>query len=244
MTATPRAFASFDAAFALSFKEEIAGETFFASLAETEPDPRPAALWAKLALIEARTVAAPRPLATAMGLTPVDKAAVRREGPDEAADGQAQTLAEGLAARREGRADGRPGIATGGTIHGNPLSTAAALAMLYAVQSKAGYARISALGTRLSDGIDAMTAQRGLPWRAFRHGPRSGFCLTPALPRTAAEAAASMHRPFNAARRVFMANRGIWDAIHSAGPQVGFSHDANDIDRYLAVAAEFLDLVT
>lgn len=158
--------------------------------------------------------------------------------------GMTPTLAEGLAARREGRADGRPGIATGGTIHGNPLSTAAALAMLDAVQSKSGYARISALGTRLSDGIDAMTAQRGLPWRAFRHGPRSGFCLTPALPRTAAEAAASMHRPFSAARRVFMANRGIWDAIHSAGPQVGFSHDANDIDRYLAVAAEFLDLVT
>ncbi len=158
--------------------------------------------------------------------------------------GMTPALAEGLAARREGRPDGRSGIATGGTIYGNPLSTAAALAMLDKVQTEGGYARISALGARLSDGIDAMAAQRGLPWRAFRHGPRSGFCLTPALPRTAAEAAPSMHRPFNAARRVFMANRGIWDAIHSAGPQVGFSHDAADIDRYLAVAADFLDQVT
>ena len=61
------------------------------------PLPRPAALWAKLALIEARTIAALRPLATAMGPPPVDKAAVRREGRDEAADWQALPFAEGMA---------------------------------------------------------------------------------------------------------------------------------------------------
>jgi glutamate-1-semialdehyde 2,1-aminomutase len=158
--------------------------------------------------------------------------------------GMTAPVAAGLAARRDGRADGQKGIATGGTIYGNPLSAAAALAMLDEVQTEAGYARISRLGTRLSDGIEALAAERGLAWTAFRQGPRSGFCLTPALPRTAAEAAPSMHRSFNAARRAFMANRGVWDAIHSAGPQVGFSHDAADIDRYLGVADEFLDQVT
>jgi glutamate-1-semialdehyde 2,1-aminomutase len=153
-------------------------------------------------------------------------------------------IAEWLAAHHDGVAGAEKGIATGGTLYGNPLSTAAALAMLDDVQSEAAFARIEALGTRLADGIDALIARHRLPWRAFRFGPRSGFCLTPDWPRGVDEAVASIHRPFTAARRVFMANRGIWDAIWSAGPQVGFSHDAADIDRYLAVAAEFLDQVT
>ena len=116
--------------------------------------------------------------------------------------------------------------------------------MLEEVQTEDGYTRIRALGKKLADGIDALIAARGLPWRAFRYGPRTGFCLAPALPSNGAEATPSMHRGFNAARRVFMANRGIWDAIWSAGPQVGFSHEAEDIDLYLCVAADFLDRVT
>jgi glutamate-1-semialdehyde 2,1-aminomutase len=158
--------------------------------------------------------------------------------------GMTAPIAAWLAAHHDGSASDEMGIATGGTLYGNPLSTAAALSMLEDVQTEPAYARIARLGTRLSDGIDAMISDHGLPWRAFRYGPRSGFCLTPDLPRNVVEAFASMHRPFNAARRVFMANRGIWDAIYSAGPQVGFAHDEADIDRYLSVASDFLDHVT
>ena len=32
-----------------------------------------------------------------------------------------------------------------------------------------------------------------------------------------------------------MANRGVWDAIASAGPAVSFAHDAADVDEYLGV---------
>lgn len=158
--------------------------------------------------------------------------------------GMTAPIAAWLAAHHDGSASGEKGIATGGTLYGNPLSTAAALAMLDEVQTEAAYDRIAALGTRLSDGIDALITRHGLPWCAFRYGPRSGFCLAPDIPRSVIEAQPSMHRPFTAARRVFMANRGIWDAIWSAGPQVGFAHDEGDIDRYLAVAADFLDQVT
>lgn len=158
--------------------------------------------------------------------------------------GMTAPIAAWLAAHHDGSASGEKGIATGGTLYGNPLSTAAALSMLDEVQTEPAYARIAKLGTRLSDGIDAMISGHGLPWRAFRYGPRSGFCLTPDLPRSVVEAFASIHRPFTAARRVFMANRGIWDAIYSAGPQVGFAHDEADIDRYLSVASDFLDQVT
>jgi hypothetical protein len=45
------------------------------------------------------------------------------------------------------------------------------------------------------------------------------------------------------ARRVFMANRGIWDAVVSAGPQVSFAHDAADIARYVELADEFLGAI-
>ena len=37
-----------------------------------------------------------------------------------------------------------------------------------------------------------------------------------------------------------MANRGIWDAIISAGPQVSFAHTEADVDTYLRVVGEFL----
>ena len=43
--------------------------------------------------------------------------------------------------------------------------------------------------------------------------------------------------------RLFMANRGVWDAVGSAGPQVSLVHDGADVERYLSLAAEFLDQI-
>ncbi len=97
MNAKARQFDSFDAAFAMAFEEEVSGETFFAALGETEPDPRRAALWVKVALIENRTVAALRPLAEALGVTPTDEAEVRRIGRDQAREWQALPFAEVMA---------------------------------------------------------------------------------------------------------------------------------------------------
>ena len=135
----------------------------------------------------------------------------------------------------------RRGIAIGGTTFASALTLAAARATLEEVLTPAGYARIAQLGGRLADGLEALIAARGLPWRAFRYGPRSGFCLTPELPLNERAAQPSADQDFSDARRVFMANRGIWEAIASAGPQVSFAHDAADIDRYLAVSDAFLE---
>jgi len=41
-----------------------------------------------------------------------------------------------------------------------------------------------------------------------------------------------------------MANRGVWEAIATAGPAASFAHDMADIDAYLAVADAFLDAIT
>lgn len=97
MSASPRQFASFASAFAMAFEEEISGETFFAALAETEPDPRKAALWAKVALIENRTIAALRPLAESLGVTPADERAVRLSGREQAVEWQALPFPEVMA---------------------------------------------------------------------------------------------------------------------------------------------------
>jgi glutamate-1-semialdehyde 2,1-aminomutase len=64
--------------------------------------------------------------------------------------------------------------------------------------------------------------------------------LFPHLPRTAEEAYLSLDFGFVDAKRLFMANRGVWEAIWSAGPAVSFQHEPGHIDAYLEVAAEFI----
>jgi glutamate-1-semialdehyde aminotransferase len=137
----------------------------------------------------------------------------------------------------------RPGIATGGTTFANAVALAAARAALEHCLTPAGYARCAGLGARLADGIDRAIGKHRLPWRAHRLHARSGFCLAPEFPRTAEEAFRSVDREFIDSRRTFMANRGVWDAIWSAGPCVSFAHEPRHIDRYLEVLGEYLDEV-
>jgi glutamate-1-semialdehyde 2,1-aminomutase len=135
------------------------------------------------------------------------------------------------------------GIATGGTTYANPLSLAAVVATLTRVQTPEAFERSTALGARLADGIETTAARHGLPWRAHRLGGRSGYCLQPELPRTADDASRSLDAGLIDARRLFMANRGIWEAIASAGPAVSLAHEEGDVDTYLAVLDAFLEEV-
>jgi glutamate-1-semialdehyde aminotransferase len=138
---------------------------------------------------------------------------------------------------------GPRGIATGGTTYGSALAVAVARVVLEEILTEAAYARVDALGARLADGLEAVFARYRLPWKAFRCGPRSGYCLEPTLPRTGDEGLRSVDFELIDARRVFMANRGIWDAVASAGPQASIAHTVADIDTYLAAAAQFLGQV-
>jgi glutamate-1-semialdehyde 2,1-aminomutase len=132
------------------------------------------------------------------------------------------------------------GLAIGGTTYASAITLAAARAALDDILTEDGYARTASLGARLADGIAEIIARHGLGWREFRYGPRTGFCLTPDLPRNLSEALPSLDQAFSDSRRVFMANRGVWEAIATAGPQVSFAHSEPDIDRYLEVAGEFV----
>jgi glutamate-1-semialdehyde 2,1-aminomutase len=138
------------------------------------------------------------------------------------------------------RDNGPKGIATGGTTYGSAIAAAAARAALEQVLTEDGYRRLLALGQRLADGLDDIFRARRLPWRAQRLGPRSGFCLSRELPDNGKQAALSLDAEMIDARRMYLASRGIWDAISSAGPQVSFAHEAADVDAYLGAVDGFV----
>jgi glutamate-1-semialdehyde aminotransferase len=156
--------------------------------------------------------------------------------------GMSEAVALSVSANLDGDAGPR-GIALGGTTYGSALALAVARAMLEDIMTPAAHARLNELGLRLADGLEAVFQQRALAWTAFRCGPRSGYCLAPALPRTGDEGYQSLDIELIDTRRVFMANRGIWDAVASAGPQASIAHTEADVDRYLTTSGEFLDAI-
>jgi len=146
--------------------------------------------------------------------------------------------------RPDGRDDDKPTVATGGTLFGNPLSMAAARAAMGEVLTDAAYAHTQRLGARLADGLESAVAAAGLPWTIHRFWPRSGYTFAATLPRTATEAAAAFDVPLRRLMRVYLANRGVWEAIVGAGPTCSVAASDDDVDRYLAAFADLLGELT
>jgi glutamate-1-semialdehyde 2,1-aminomutase len=136
--------------------------------------------------------------------------------------------------RPGGRDDAKPQVAVGGTLFGNPVSMAAARAAMSEVLTDEAYAHSQRLGGRLADGIEGAVAEAGLAWTTHRFWPRSGLSFSPTLPRTAAEAAPAIDVPLRRLMRVYLANRGVWDAIVGAGPTCSVAATEDDVDLYLA----------
>jgi glutamate-1-semialdehyde 2,1-aminomutase len=134
-------------------------------------------------------------------------------------------------------------VATGGTLFGNPLSAAAARAALGEVLLPDAYAHTQKLGARLADGIAHAIAAAGLPWTACRFGPRSGQWYGP-QPATSADAQALTDMPLTRLMRIWLANRGIWEALPGAGPTVPIPAAPADVDRYVSAYSELLAELT
>ena len=132
------------------------------------------------------------------------------------------------------------GVATGGTLFGNALSLAAARVTLAEVLTEEAYDRAAALGGRLADGIEAVAEARGLPWRSHRLFNRSGYTHAPELPSNAVEARKTFDVELYNLQRLYMANRGVWEAVYSAGPACGAQATEDGVDRYLEVLDSFL----
>lgn len=151
--------------------------------------------------------------------------------------------AYGVAAALAPELDVERNIATGGTLFGNPLSAAAALATLTEVLTPDAYARATAAGSRLANGIEDAIVEASLPWTTIRFGPRSGQWYGPE-PRTGAEAHALVDMDLTRLLRVWLANRGIWEALPGAGPTCPVPTTDADVDRYVDAYAELLSTLT
>lgn len=147
--------------------------------------------------------------------------------------------AYGVTAELASELDAARNVATGGTLFGNPLSAAAAKATLTRVLTADAYARTTALGAELADGIEAAIGAAGLPWTVIRFGPRSGQWYGP-QPRTGSQATALTDRDLTRLIRIWLANRGIWEALPGAGPTVPVPATSADVARYLAAYTELL----
>jgi glutamate-1-semialdehyde 2,1-aminomutase len=141
-------------------------------------------------------------------------------------------------------ADGHPPVATGGTLFGNPLSMAAARATLSEVLTDDAYAHTQRLGALLADGIEAVIRKAGLPWTTHRLGPRSGMTFAPAMPNNALDAYAAADPALTHTAWVYLANRGVWDAIIGAGPTCSVPATDEDVEKYLDAFASFIAELT
>jgi glutamate-1-semialdehyde 2,1-aminomutase len=158
--------------------------------------------------------------------------------------GMREDLARVMVANAETPFAERAGLATGGTLFANALCLAAARAGLERVLTAEAQGEAERLGGRLADGLDAQIRGHRLPWRAHRFGARAGVCVERQLPRNGTEGARSIVPLLVDARSLFLANRGVWDAIPTAGPSVSMAHDEADVDAYLAAHDAFLDAIS
>jgi glutamate-1-semialdehyde aminotransferase len=119
-------------------------------------------------------------------------------------------------------------MATGGTLAGNALQTAACRAVLEHVLTDDAYQRTLRLGKRLAEGIESSLRQVGLPWDVTRLPARAAY-----RPRGGASDGDASWFALSAVTRIWLANRGVWEAIRWAGPAVSVAMSDDDIDSYL-----------
>jgi glutamate-1-semialdehyde 2,1-aminomutase len=132
-------------------------------------------------------------------------------------------------------------IAIGGTLFGNALSLAAARATMLEILTPEAYASTQRLGARLADGLRSSVDRAGLPWHILHLGPRSGYTFRPEPVRNADEARACQDDLLTRLIRVWLANRGVWEAIVGAGPVASVPATDQDVDAYLGAWNELLD---
>lgn len=91
-------------------------------------------------------------------------------------------------------------------------------------------------GNALSMAAARATLGQVLTEAAYEHAASIGARLADGIERIAAANDIDL---FNV-QQVYLANRGIWEAIDSAGPAAGIETTAEHVDRYPEVVDEFL----
>jgi glutamate-1-semialdehyde 2,1-aminomutase len=135
-------------------------------------------------------------------------------------------------------------VAIGGTLFGNALSMAAARATMLEMLTPDAYAHTQRLGTRLAQGMRTSVDRVGLPWHIHALGPRSGYTFRPEPIRNAEEGRACADDLLARLIRIWMANRGVWEAIVGAGPTCSVAAGSTDVESYLGAFGDLLGELT
>jgi glutamate-1-semialdehyde 2,1-aminomutase len=148
--------------------------------------------------------------------------------------GMTDAIAEVLVQRKGPDGERANLVATGGTLFGNALAMAAARATMLEILTPEAYLGTQRLGTRLALGMRAAVDRVGLPWHIHHLGPRSGYTFRPTPVRNADEARACADDLLTRLIRIWLANRGVWEAIVGAGPVCPVPAADEDVDAYLS----------
>jgi glutamate-1-semialdehyde 2,1-aminomutase len=135
-------------------------------------------------------------------------------------------------------------VAIGGTLFGNALSLAAAKATMLEMLTPEAYAHTQRLGARLAGGMRSAVAQAGLPWHIHHLACRAGYTFQATPVRNADEARACRDDLLTRLIRIWLANRGVWEAIVGAGPVCPVPASDEDVDAYLSAWNELLVALT
>jgi len=155
--------------------------------------------------------------------------------------GMTNAIAEILVQRKGPDGERANLVATGGTLFGNALAMAAARATMLEILTPEAYLSTQRLGARLAGGMRAAVDRAGLPWHIHHLGPRSGYTFRPAPVRNADEARACADELLTRLIRIWLANRGVWEAIVGAGPVCPVPATDEDVDAYLGAWDSLLE---
>ena len=129
----------------------------------------------------------------------------------------------------------------GGTLAGNALSLAAMRATLTEVLTDDAYTRMTALGWRWADGVDAVIDDHGAPWHCNRLGARAEYAFRATPPRNGREAEAATDHELERFLHLHALNRGILlTPFHNMALMSPATTEA-DVDRHTEAFAEALD---
>lgn len=154
--------------------------------------------------------------------------------------GMTDEIAEVLVQRKGPDGERSNLVAIGGTIFGNALAMAAARAVLTEILVPEAYAHTQRLGARLAQGMRSSVERHGLPWHIHHLGPRAGYTFRPTPIRSGAEGRAAADELLARLIRIWLANRGVWEAIVGAGPVCSVPAQDEDVDAYVAAWDDLL----
>jgi glutamate-1-semialdehyde 2,1-aminomutase len=123
----------------------------------------------------------------------------------------------------------------GGTLAGNPLSTAAMRATLEHVLTDVAFDRMISCATRFADGVDAVIERAEMPWSLSRLGARAEYRFARPAPRSGGASAAAGDDDLDEYLHLYTLNRGILITPFHNMALMCPETSAEDVDRHSEV---------